>query len=370
MGKMAPNRSQARPRVTMPRTATANTARNHSNEMMTASMRKATKRLPMMPSNSCGCVTGSKAGDGLLKSMPERGGMVFCSDISRALKGLAFTRRWWLPSDHASEEPPEASSAIADHPSAPAFETAHLEAFGLEFADGLQCMRLVLRLDHEIERGPSRGHVEQRAAVEDLENIRPRSAKNGGDPAKHAGLIGDGESKRNDFSVPLEPAHDNGGEHAGIDIAAAEVEAELAAAKLLGLRQQSGKGGGACTFSEVSRAQMARSMAGSSTSMMRETSAFTIGKVSLPGAFTAIPSASVCSEQTTASPVRAACIDGHAAEETPITARLGLSACRAMALPAIKPPPPTGTTIMSRSGTSSRTSKAMVPWPAMMRGSS
>src|SRR6478609_3655265 len=250
MGKMAPNRSQARPRVTMPRTATAKTARNHSNEMMTASMRKATKRLPMMPSNSCGCVTGSKAGDGLLKSMPERGEMVFCSDISPALKGLAFTGRWWLRSDHASEEPPEASSASADHPSAPAFETAHLEAFGLEFADGLQCMRLVLRLDHEIERGPSRGHVEQRAAVEDLENIRPRSAKNGGDPAKHTGLIGDGESKRNDFSVPLEPAHDNGGEHAGIDIAAAEVEAELEAAKLLGLRQQSGKGGGAGTFSD------------------------------------------------------------------------------------------------------------------------
>ena len=67
---------------------------------------------------------------------------------------------------------------------------------------------------------------------------------------KHAGLIGDGEPKRNNFSVPLEPAHDNGGEHAGIDIAAAEVEAELAAAKLLGLRQQSGKGGGAGTFSD------------------------------------------------------------------------------------------------------------------------
>jgi len=125
-----------------------------------------------------------------------------------------------------------------------------LEAFGLEFGDGLQGMRLVLGLDHEIESGASRGHVEQRAAVEDLQNIRPRSAKNGGDPAEHAGLIGDGEPERNNFSVTLEPAHDNGGEHPWIDIAAAEVEAELAAAKLLWLRQQRGKGGGACTFSD------------------------------------------------------------------------------------------------------------------------
>ena len=72
---------------------------------------------------------------------------------------------------------------------------------------------------------------------------------------------------------------------------------------------------------------MARSIAGSSTSTMRETCAFTIGKVSLPGAFTAIPSASVCSEQTTSWPVSAACIEGQAAEQTPITARPGLIAC-------------------------------------------
>src|SRR5579871_3811341 len=42
----------------------------------------------------------------------------------------------------------------------------------------------------------------------------------------------------------------------------------------------------------------------------------------------------------------------------------------AMALPAIRPPPPIGITNMSRSGTSSSISSAMVPWPAMMAGSS
>jgi hypothetical protein len=34
------------------------------------------------------------------------------------------------------------------------------------------------------------------------------------------------------------------------------------------------------------------------------------------------------------------------------------------------PPPPTGATIVSSCGASSSISSAIVPWPAMMRGSS
>ena len=37
----------------------------------------------------------------------------------------------------------------------------------------------------------------------------------------------------------------------------------------------------------------------------------------------------------------------------------------ATAIPEINPPPPTGTTIASTSGTASKISSAMVPWPAM-----
>ena len=42
----------------------------------------------------------------------------------------------------------------------------------------------------------------------------------------------------------------------------------------------------------------------------------------------------------------------------------------AKATPEISPPPPIGTTIMSRSGSSSRISSPTVPWPAIIFSSS
>ena len=48
----------------------------------------------------------------------------------------------------------------------------------------------------------------------------------------------------------------------------------------------------------------------------------------------------------------------------------GFSALAAVAMPAIAPPPPIGTTITSRSGWSANSSIAMVPCPAMTVGSS
>ena len=48
----------------------------------------------------------------------------------------------------------------------------------------------------------------------------------------------------------------------------------------------------------------------------------------------------------------------------------GLSPFAATAQPERRPPPPQGVTITSRSGTSSRSSSARVPWPAITASSS
>jgi hypothetical protein len=61
---------------------------------------------------------------------------------------------------------------------------------------------------------------------------------------------------------------------------------------------------------------------------------------------------------------------GAPAASTPTTRTSGRMAARAAAIPAISPPPPMGTTTVSASGASSASSSPMVPWPAMISGSS
>jgi len=55
---------------------------------------------------------------------------------------------------------------------------------------------------------------------------------------------------------------------------------------------------------------------------------------------------------------------------TPTRRTRGASALSASAMPLISPPPPIGTTSVSSSGTSSRISSAIVPWPSITAGSS
>ena len=54
----------------------------------------------------------------------------------------------------------------------------------------------------------------------------------------------------------------------------------------------------------------------------------------------------------------------------PMIRMSGFRALAAVATPLISPPPPMGTGRISRSGTSSSISRAMVPWPAMTSRSS
>ena len=61
---------------------------------------------------------------------------------------------------------------------------------------------------------------------------------------------------------------------------------------------------------------------------------------------------------------------GAPAASTPITRTSGRIAARAAAIPEISPPPPMGTTTVVASGASEASSRPMVPWPAMISGSS
>src|SRR5215472_2356336 len=97
-----------------------------------------------------------------------------------------------------------------------------------------------------------------------------------------------------------------------------------------------------------------------------------IGNVIESGStFPAKPSAIVGSSGiTTRQPASSAySIVGDAEGSTPYTLMWGLSDLRAIKTPAINPPPPTGTTIASRSGAAATISSPIVPWPAITSAS-
>ena len=66
----------------------------------------------------------------------------------------------------------------------------------------------------------------------------------------------------------------------------------------------------------------------------------------------------------------AAAIDGHRSGSTPMICTRGLIVFTARAMPAINPPPPTGTTMASTFSASSKISRPTLPAPAMMSKSS
>ena len=125
-------------------------------------------------------------------------------------------------------------------------------------------------------------------------------------------------------------------------------------------------------FSISRRRRMALAISSSLTVTTSSTKRRASASVWRPTRRTAMPSAMVAAAGTvTRSPAwRAARIPGISSLCTPVTRTAGLSALRATATPPMSPPPPTGTMTASRSGTCSASSRAIVPCPAMTRGSS
>ena len=123
----------------------------------------------------------------------------------------------------------------------------------------------------------------------------------------------------------------------------------------------------------LARSVMSRSPSAISSSVtvtMSSTSLRTWSNVRSPARFAARPSAIVDSSgRVTTSPAsRLVPRVAAPAGSTPTIRIPGRSSLAAAATPEIRPPPPTGTTIVAASGTSSRISRAIVPWPAMTSG--
>ena len=116
-------------------------------------------------------------------------------------------------------------------------------------------------------------------------------------------------------------------------------------------------------FSRSRRRRIALAISSSSTVTMSSTSSWMMGKVRSPMRFTAMPSASVSalSRATIFPASREARAEAAAAASTPTTLTEGFRAFTATAMPEMIPPPPMGTTTVSRSGTCSRSSSPMVP---------
>src|SRR5690554_2407500 len=103
------------------------------------------------------------------------------------------------------------------------------------------------------------------------------------------------------------------------------------------------------------------------TSSTRSTSRRLTPNVSSPGISAPCPSAmvwgtSICTRSPASSE---RLVSSPAAGSTPIMRMLGNRPFPTVALPAIRPPPPIGTRSSSSSPTSSKSSRAAVPWPAM-----
>src|SRR5918995_1012529 len=159
----------------------------------------------------------------------------------------------------------------------------------------------------------------ERPLVGDLENVAAGLADQRGRLGEVARRIGHADLDPDHALGVHQPAQDDHREQAQIDVAAAQNQADLPADEALAIRHHRGEPGGA----------------------------------GAPGR-----------------PARLRYIEGHAVACTPTISTSGLSALAAIAMPAIRPPPPIGTTRTSRSGSSVSISRPTVPWPAMIWGSS
>ncbi len=119
------------------------------------------------------------------------------------------------------------------------------------------------------------------------------------------------------------------------------------------------------SFDRSRRRTIACEISSSSTTTTSSISSSRISRVSVPGCFTAMPSAIVAPDGSL--PANGA----QAADWTPTILTSGRRARSAIAVPAASPPPPTGiTTVSSPDGSCPASSRPRVPCPATTRASS
>ena len=125
-------------------------------------------------------------------------------------------------------------------------------------------------------------------------------------------------------------------------------------------------------FSSSTRRRIARAICSSLTVTVRSTSGLAIWNAFVPTCGMASPSASVGSIAILIGLSASSAAEKLAtfSASTATTFACGRKVFTVNETPASKPAPPTGTTTASRSGICSTISRPIVPWPAMIAGSS
>ena len=83
-------------------------------------------------------------------------------------------------------------------------------------------VRVVERLDRDLDLGRPGRQVDEHALVQDLDDVGALVSEDGGDAAQAAGYVGHLDVQPRQPAVADEPAHDHRGQQARIDVAAGE----------------------------------------------------------------------------------------------------------------------------------------------------
>ena len=214
------------------------------------------------------------------------------------------------------------------------------------------------------------------AVVDGLDDVGALAGEDLGEVEERAGAVLQIDADAQQAAIFDEAALDDLGEQRDVDVAAADEDDGAAMAEIGFGLHDCGEGGGAGAFGE-GLFLFEQHEDGAGDFFVVDGDDFVDvagdeGKVTSPARRTAMPSAMVASAaMVTGAPAsRARSMEGRRSGSTPTTRILGLVSLSAQAMPAMRPPPPMGTTTASMSGTCSSSSRPMVPWPEMTSGSS
>ena len=111
-------------------------------------------------------------------------------------------------------------------------------------------MRAVARLDHELQQRPLGRQIRKGPLVRDLDDVGAGIREQRRDGRQLAGAVDDVDRNLGQPSLAGEFAGQHRGDQPGVDVAAGQDEADIAARKTIRRRQHRGKAGGARAFDD------------------------------------------------------------------------------------------------------------------------
>src|SRR6516164_441648 len=99
-----------------------------------------------------------------------------------------------------------------------AVHALNLEPAFFQLANGLLGVRTILGFDHDIDERALRRYVEIEAPMIHLQNVRAAAPDLARDLTERSRPVADCDAQRYDFALAFEPAHDDGSQHAGVDV--------------------------------------------------------------------------------------------------------------------------------------------------------